>query len=278
MPLLPSPEHGGEQSQKMIAKAGADAMGKIGYDAIGVGAIDFSLGTEFLKKTARGAGFGFVTTNLFYRDGMQPFGSKYAILNAGDIRVGILSILPVDAFDEISDRKLVAGLEIIPPEAAIQAVLPEIKEKTDIVILLSQFTQEKTRLLKSLDNIDLSISCGDKKSSGGCSAEDEFSAGTDGGNSPVVIASHRGQRLGYARLDFGKGRQPAMSQGKMIRLDDSVLSDGEIVKITGVDMFDKFNEEKEKEELERIKKLHKLSPVEYLEMLKKQKAAGGEKK
>lgn len=277
MPPEFSKKLGGEQGRKVIARLGADSMGKMGYDAIGVGGIDFSFGVEFLKKIASGAGIGFVTTNLLYRDSMQPFGNKYAIINAGDIRVGVLSVLPVDAFDKISDRKLVENLEIIPPETAIGAVLPEIKERADIVILLSQCGQEKTRLIvKSLDYIDLSISCRDKRGRGGCKEERPLKE-TGEKISRVVMASYRGERLGYARLDLDTDRQATMSQGKMIRLNKSIPDDEEIVKITGKEMFDKVKEEKQKEELKGIAELHKLSPAEYIEMLRKQSESGGKK-
>lgn len=279
MPPQFSQELGGEQSQKLIAKLGADSMGRMGYDVIGVGGIDFSLGAEFLKKIASNAGIGFVTTNLLYRDSMQPFGNKYAIINAGDIKVGVLSVLPVDAFDKISDRKLVENLEIIPPERAIGTVLPEIKEKTDIVILLSQCGQEMTRLIvKGYNGIDLRICCGDKQSRGGCGKKRLMKGTDEGQTSSLIMASYRGDRLGYTRLGLDTDRQAIISQSKMIRLDKSISDDEEIVKITGKEMFDKFKEEKQKEEFKEITELHKLSPAEYLEMLKKQSASGGKKK
>lgn len=279
MPPQFSQELGGAQSQKLIARLGADSMGRMGYDAIGVGGIDFLLGAEFLKKIASGAGTRFVTTNLLYRDSMQPFGSKYAIINAGDIRVGVLSVLPVDAFDKISDRNLVENLDIIPPERAIGTVLPQIKEKTDIVILLSQCGQEMTRLIvKGYDGIDLCICCGDERGRGGCGEKRLLKGTGEEKTSSVIMASYRGERLGYASLDLNTDRQATMSQSKMIRLDKSIPADEEIVKITGKEMFDKVKEEKQKEEFKRTAELRKLSPVEYLEMLKKQSASGGKKK
>ena len=279
MPPEFSQELGGEHSRKLIAKLGADSMGKMGYDVIGVGGIDFSLGTEFLKKIASDAGIRFVTTNLLYKDSMQPFGSKYAIINAGAIRVGVLSVLPVDAFDKISDRKLVENLEIIPPERAIGTVLPEIKGKTDVVILLSQCGQKMTRLIvKGYDGIDLRISCGDKNSRGGCGKR-RLTKGTGEEQTPsFIMASYRGYSLGYTRLSLDTDRQVTISQSKMIGLDKSIPADEEIVKITGREMFDKVKEEKQKEELKEIMELHKLSPAEYLERLKKQSASGGKKK
>lgn len=278
MPPQFSPELGGEQSQKLIARLGADSMGRMGYDAIGVGSTDFSLGAEFLKKIASDAGIRFVTTNLLYRDSMQPFGNKYAIINAGDIRVGVLSVLLVDAFDKISDKKLVENLEIIPPETAIGAVLPEVRERADIVILLSQCGQEMTRLIvKGQDCIDLCICCAGKKVRSG---QRNILKGTGEEKiPPVVMASYRGGRLGYVRLGLDRDRHATMSQSKTIRLDKSIPADEEIVKITGREMFDKVKEEKRKKMLKEIADLHKLTPAEYIEMqIRKQSASGGKKR
>ena len=280
MPPQFSQELGGEQSQKLIAKLGADSMGRMGYDVIGVVGIDFSLGAEFLKKIASDAGIRFVTTNLLYKDSMQPFGNKYAIINAGDIKVGVLSVLPVDAFDKISDKKLVENLEIIPPETAIVAVLPEVRERADIVILLSQCGQEMARLIvKGQDCIDLSICCAGVGKKVRCGQRDVLKGTGEERISPVVMASYRGERLGYIRLGLDRDRHATMSQSKMISLDKSIHDDEEIVQITGKEMFDKVKEEKQKEMLKGIAELHKLSPAEYIEMqLRKQSASGGKKK
>ncbi|MBN2397891.1 MAG: hypothetical protein JXI32_05875 [Deltaproteobacteria bacterium] len=274
MPLESAHDRDGAWNRELVAKIGIEAMGAMQYDAIGLGGDDFSLGTEFLMKVASEAGISFVTTNLVRRDGMRPFGNGYAVVKAGDARVGVLSILPLGAFEGISDKHLVEGLEIVDPKTAIEAVLPELREKTDVVVLLSQYDLEKTRLLVGgLDGIDLSICSGDKDSRGGCGKK----LAKAESNEPFIKTSYGGGQVGYTHLEFNPNRLAVVSRTRMIPLDGSIPDDEKIVAITGTDMKDKLEEKRQKEQMRRIKELHKLSPAEYMELLKKQSASGGEK-
>ena len=274
MPPESARDRDGAWDRELVAKIGVEAMDAMRYDAIGLGGVDFSLGAEFLTKTASEAGISFVTTNLVRRDGMQPFGNGYAVVKAGDVRVGVLSILPLGAFDDISDKGLVAGLEIVDPKTAITAVLPGLREQTDVVVLLSQYDLEKTRLLvKDLDGIDLSICSGDKDRRGGCGKKMAQAAS----NEPFIKSSYRGEQVGYTRLNLDADGKAAVSRSRMIPLDGSIPDDEKIVAITGTDMKDKLEEKREKEQMRNIRELHKLSPAEYMELLKKQSASGGEK-
>ena len=267
MPPESAQGRNGTRDLELIAKIGAEAMGVIQYDAIGLGGGDFSLGADFLRKIASDAGIKLVATNVIHRNGGQPFGDRYAVVDVGDIRVGVLSVLPLGAFDDISDRKLVEGLEIITPETAIKAVMPELKEKTDIIILLSQYGLARTRLLVGmLDGIDLSICCGDMDSGGGCGGGE---SGVES-KEPFIKASYRGGRLGYVHLDLDAGGKAAVSRSRMIPLDQSISDDAQIVAITGTNIKDKVEEARGRQLIGEIKELHKLSPAEYVEILTKQ--------
>lgn len=274
LPPESSVDQNGTGYRRLIAKLGAEAMGVMKYDAIGLGGADLSLGTEFLETITSDAAITFVTTNLVLRDNKRSFGNRYAVLQVGDIRVGVLSVVPLGAFDGISDKKLIEGLEVINPAAAIKAVLPELKEKTNVIILLSRYDLEKTRLLVGeLDGIDLIICSGDKDSRGGCGRK--LAVGQDKG--PFFKSSYGGEKVGYARLDIDANGQPVISRSRMISLGDSIPDDEKIVAITGNDIKDKIAEMQKKEQVRKIRELHKLSPSEYLEMLSKQSASKGEK-
>lgn len=274
MPPESAQDRDGAWDRELVAKIGIEAMGAMQYDAIGLGDVDFSLGTEFLTKIASDAGISFVTTNLIRRDNGQPFGDRYRIVQAGDIRVGVLSVLPLGAFEGIDDTSLVEGLEIIDPKTAIEAVLPEVDGKTDVIVLLSRYDLEKTRLLVGgLEGIDLMICSGDKNRRGGCGKKE-----ADAGRSERLIkSSYRGEQMGYARLKLDANGQAAVGRSRMIPLDDSIPDDETIRAMTGADIRAKIQEEQENARKKEITELHKLSPAEYLELIKKQSAAGGKK-
>ena len=58
-------------------------------------------------------------------------------------RVAILGVFDPDGLAQLPDREQVKGLEVIPPEAALNRLLPEVRGKADLVILLSQFDERR---------------------------------------------------------------------------------------------------------------------------------------
>lgn len=281
-----------QQSKGMIADLGFQAMNRMGYAAMNLGTIDFSLGIDFLNKVTSAITFPLVTSNLVYKESGLPFGKKYVIESAGDVKVGILGVMPADAFENLPAVLTRATLEIIPPEKALEDLIPEIKKKADIVILLSQCGLEATTLLvDNHDDIDLAIIGGVKK---GELAEKKIPCGKGPeGEEPlstykkalVMLVGWRGQSLGSVRLTIDSAGQVIQRQGKMIPVNDSVAADERIAKITGEDIYKKIMQEKKMRKEKRlmeisreIEELRKLTPEEYIErQLKKESRAGGEK-
>ncbi len=276
--LLPPIGRFGLSGPRIVADLGLKAMNKMGYTAMNLGEDDFSLGAAFLKKAVSTADFPVITSNLIYRDSLLPFGEKYVVRDVGGIRVGIIGIMPTDSFAKMMDQQAVSNLEIIPPSDALKDLLPEVREKADLVILLSQCGLEVTSLLVSntiskLDGIDLVIS-----STGGRS---HLTAGTAG--TPVVTIGRRGKQLGVVKLRVADTGAVEVKKRELINLNESVALDGEIVAITGNDNRETIGERKkvlaetERKRMEReIEELQKLSPQEYVEMLKRKNSSTSE--
>ncbi|MDD5723874.1 MAG: hypothetical protein PHY29_09105 [Syntrophales bacterium] len=274
--LFPPIESFGRSSPEIVADLGLKAMNRMGYAAMNLGGNEFSLGADFLKKVTADIDFPVVTSNLVYKDSRLPFGEKYVIKNVGDVRVAIIGIMPSDSFKNVLEPQSVENMEIIPPKDALKDLLPEVAKKADLVILLSQCGFEITTLLvNSIDGIDLAISSLGKKS--GFTGEN---TGT-----PVLEVDYRGKYLGVLKLNVDNSGHVVLAENEMIKLDESVEPDEEIVKITGDDIRKKIGEERkirreqQRQEIEReIKELQKLSPQEYLEMqFKKSSEVGGRK-
>ncbi|MCP4110134.1 MAG: hypothetical protein GY749_32200 [Desulfobacteraceae bacterium] len=264
----------------MVAELGLKAMNLIDYSAMNMGWSELSTGTGFLKKVTSTISFPLITSNLMHKGTNATLGKKYVIKRMGDIRVGILGIIPPEQRDRyakgckqnLSEIKgqsekaavplslLMERLEIVPPEQALKNLLPEVRNQADIVILLSQYNLEDTSVLaNSLGGIDLAISGRRKK----------LGSPSDTGV-PVLEVAYQCRGIGYVKLTLDDTGKITQKQNKMIPLTDKIASDQQIVMITGEDINKKIkNEEKRKAEEEQ-RALLKLSPQEYYEKVIKE--------
>ena len=130
----------------------------MGYSAVNLGKNDFRFGSSFLKQIINDIKLPLITSNIVYKKTKKPFGQKYYILKAGKMNIGVVGIISQNGFDNLPNPKTVADLEILSPEKELKSLLPELKKKTDFVILLSQSSYNATdRLIKSVGSIDLAI-------------------------------------------------------------------------------------------------------------------------
>ena len=280
------------QSTRMIADLGLQAMDQMGYAAMNLGVIDFSLGIDFLKKVTSQTTIPLVTSNLVYKESGLPFGKKYVIASTGDVKVGILGIMPADTFENLPTVLTRDALEIIAPEKTLKDLIPQVKNEADIIVLLSQCGLEATNfLIDNLDGIDLAIIGGVKKGElagkkgpcgGGSDGEEPLRADK---KALIMLVGRQGESLGSVLFTIDAAGQVIQRQGKMIPVDKSVAPDVQIAGITGDDIYKKIMQEKKMRQEKRrmkiareIKELRKLTPEEYIQwQLEKESRAGGKK-
>ena len=259
------------------------AMDLMGYDALNIGSYEFSFGLDFFKRVSSGISFPFISSNLVYDKSRFPWLKDHIIKNVGGLRVAILGVMPVEAFENILDPESLKNLKIIPPETALKNLLPEVRKKADFVILLSQSGfKVTTSLVDKLNGVDLAISYGRKK----CCLD-------KGGRTQVVLTGSRGQSLGFLQVTMSKtGSETGriiQTQGKIIQLDESVAADEQIAKMVDDAFYEKAREKriranrklrKIEQEINKqeINKLMKMPPDEYIETLHKKQAEGGDKR
>ena len=273
--LFPTSDRG----KQLIAELSLKSMDLMGYTAMNLGWNDLSIGTDFFKKADARFSFPLITSNLIYKESQLPVGEKYLIRQVGDVKAAILGVMPANPSDTLpppacspADQKpaprqpsaLPDHLEIIPPEEAIQALLPEVCSQADLVILLSQCGYEATvSLVNQLEGIDLAIS-GQRRTQR--RADEKLRA-------PVLEASHKGESIGWVKLTLDESGQVIQNQDQAIKLGSAIIPDTRVIKITGDDI-----EKKIRDEFEKMRRaLLKLTPYEYYEKLVKE-AGKGEKK
>jgi hypothetical protein len=159
----------------------------------------------------------------------------------------------------------VKGLEVIPPEAALERLLPEVRGKVDLVILLSLFDADKTfALAKGVKGIDVAIS----------SVSDDafFLSPTQAEKTILLQVRPLGRLLGLLKITLDDQRALRVSDRRFVSLGNSVPDHGEIGRL--VERHTQAQEAKQREEQKKAQKELmeglKLSPREFMERNRKE--------
>jgi 2',3'-cyclic-nucleotide 2'-phosphodiesterase (5'-nucleotidase family) len=108
----------------------------LGYDALGIGDDDLSLGKDFLVDLSKNAGFPFISSNLVDQETGQALFPTYVIQETGGLRIGIFSLLSANFFSNESDSRT-KGIALRDPLEEAKSILSEIRPQADLVVLLS---------------------------------------------------------------------------------------------------------------------------------------------
>ncbi len=131
-----------------------ESLNIMGYDAIGIGDDDLSLGKEFLIKLSKKARFPFICSNIIDEKSKKPIFKSYLIKNIDGLEIGLLSLISKEFFGESDPRK--KGILIQSPIESARGILKEIGNKTDLIILLSHLGyQSDLQLAKTLSEIHI---------------------------------------------------------------------------------------------------------------------------
>ena len=127
----------------------------LGYDALGIGDDDLTLGKDFLVDLSRNARFPFVSSNLMDKETGEAVFQTYVIKETGTLRVGIFSLVSPNFFSAESDPRI-RGILLRPPVEEAKHVIEKIRPKADLVILLSHlgYTAD-IELAETLPGIDV---------------------------------------------------------------------------------------------------------------------------
>jgi 5'-nucleotidase/UDP-sugar diphosphatase len=134
-----------------------ESFNLMGYDAMGIGDDDLTLGKEFLLEISKKADFPFLSSNLLDEASGKTLLQSSVIKEVKGLRIGIFSLLSPDFFTSPSDPRR-RGLNIRPPIETAQAMVKELKPKTDLIILLSHLGYGKdVELARTLQGINIIV-------------------------------------------------------------------------------------------------------------------------
>jgi 2',3'-cyclic-nucleotide 2'-phosphodiesterase (5'-nucleotidase family) len=124
----------------------------MGYTALCVGKIDLAGSTMFLLEETKKRGLRPLSSNLRYK-GKAVF-EPYGIFDVNGTKVGVLAVTS----PELNQRIRADGVEVLDPSNRLKSLVPELKNKVDVIILLSDLSEfEDSKLPSTVDGIDIII-------------------------------------------------------------------------------------------------------------------------
>lgn len=119
-----------------------EVLNLMGYQALGIGDDDLTLGKDFLIDLSKKANFPFLSSNLIDGESGKRIFQSHLIKEVNGLRIGIFALIAPDSFSGPQDLRL-KGLTIQNPIETAQRIIKELKPNTDLIILLSHLGYPK---------------------------------------------------------------------------------------------------------------------------------------
>ena len=145
---------GGEQDS-LKSSFMVHAMDKLGYDVVTLGEREFNYGQQFLLAQFKTSKMDVVCANLVYTDSKKPFAKPYVIRKVGTLKVAFFGLMGKDM--KIRPFKGDPGLTILDPTETAKSLLPELRKKADIVVLLSHLGMSESQKLTVDAPVDVMV-------------------------------------------------------------------------------------------------------------------------
>lgn len=152
----PIPEN---ERNPMSEKAGLilEGFNLMGYDALGIGDDDLTLGKDFLMEMSKKAQFPFLSSNIINEESGKLLFQPYLLKEIAGMKIGIFSLFSPDLFTGPIDLRK-KGLLFRDPVETAQAMVRELQPKTDLIILLSHLSYPKdVELAQNISGIHMII-------------------------------------------------------------------------------------------------------------------------
>lgn len=167
-------------------------MNAMKFDAMTVGNHEFDFGQDVLRKRIAEARFAVLSANLIGLETIKP----YVVKNVGGVKVGILGVIAEDT-PVLTHPANVMGLTFGTVRDAVQKYLPDVRKKSDIVIVLSHIGYEADRLLaEQVKGIDFII---------GGHSHTRIADPPMVGGTMILQAWEHGKALGVLDISFDNG-------------------------------------------------------------------------
>ena len=148
---------GRSELEKRKAEVVLRSMGIMGYDAFCVGETELEFGTEFLLDAARETKVPLVGANLVYHRTGKTVVQPYVIAKRSKVKVAIVGLID-NALLLPETEGQSDSLVVLDPIETARKLIPPLKKKVDIVVVLAHMGLAKsTKLANEVPEIDVSV-------------------------------------------------------------------------------------------------------------------------
>lgn len=199
---------------ELHARTVFSAMEKMDYDAINVADGDLSLGTAFFDSLSKHSALHLVSANLNIVETAQLVYPPYVVKDYGTFKVGVMGLTETQFFSEtcLKEGDLASGESL----SVLRKYLPEIRQHSDIIVLLSHLGKEGTIELLRQDDID-GIDVAIVGHNSNPSADPVNVEGT-----LVVQNGVKGEYIGKLVVTVGEAKQITGFKGELVRLTSDI--------------------------------------------------------
>jgi 2',3'-cyclic-nucleotide 2'-phosphodiesterase (5'-nucleotidase family) len=182
-----------------------EAMKKLGYKAVNIGERDLNLGYDDFIKRTKGLSMNFISTNIVKQGTKDPAFTPFTVVevkgtSGARLRIGVLGI---DRFSPVWQKAGPAdtNLGMAPPADMIATYLPQVRAKSDVVVLLAAISKEDAHeLAKQFQDIDIVMGA-----YGGVASTVEETEG----RVRIYYTGNQGKRIGESRITLDAKRHVA---------------------------------------------------------------------
>jgi len=106
------------------------------YDAMAIGNHEFDYGSSNFTRQMSLVPFPVLGANIYYKGTNHRYARPYTIIERNGVRLGVIGIIGGDAIGVVP-AALVSDLEFRDPEPEVAAAVRELRDKVDLIVVLS---------------------------------------------------------------------------------------------------------------------------------------------
>jgi len=138
----PNTARGGREQVEVKLGVSFEALARLGYEAMALSAEDLRLGVRSFISRYLELGEDaptLVATNVEPAEGIEGVFEPSALLEVGDLTIGVLAVLDPAAFEALVDESKSAYIASVnDPATALEAALPDLENQSDVQVLMVQ--------------------------------------------------------------------------------------------------------------------------------------------
>ncbi len=241
---------------RLALETALKAMDLMGYNALGLGEEELRWGEAVLAEVAKEVSFPFLCANLPSQKGAWR---PYAVLEMAEgPRVALVAV--------VAPQLLPRGLRqrARDPAGVLQELVPRLRRKADLVVLLSHLGRKATLgLLRQVSGVDMAVV-----------AHVGLLRPRRVGEAVVAGAGFRGQYVGLVDLELG-ARGVSSFSGRLVMLSERFGDDPKILQLVKAYRDAVTEGRKVEDPRERARRMvREMTPEEFIRYLRERQRGG----